>query len=130
MGDEGGKGRIEDRPAALPAEHHRLFAIIKTLPGHSPKVLEDILMSSDQGIEIPVGRKVDVLPSGKTQDVRKALHLALATMGKGDRIGTPIHLPLPPRFRLKSDHRFSIRRPQFLEPFPQNTDPSRIARFL
>ena len=87
-------------------------------------------MSSDQAIEVTVGRKVDVLPSGEAQDIRKTLHLALAATGEGDRIGTPIHLTLPPGFGFKPDHRFSLRDPQFLEPFPQNADASGIARFL
>jgi hypothetical protein len=130
MGDEGGKCGVEDRPAALPSEHHRLFVIVKTLSRHSPKVLEGILMSSDQAIEVTVDRKVDVLPSGEAQDVRKTLYLALAGTGEGDRIRTPIHLTLSPRFRLKSYHRFSRRSPQFLEPLPQNADAPRITHFL
>jgi hypothetical protein len=52
MGNKGGKRWIEERPAALPPEHHGLFVIIKTLPGHSPKVLEGILMSSDQACRL------------------------------------------------------------------------------
>ena len=88
------KGGIEDRPATFPSEHHRLFAIIETLPGYSSKVLEGILMSSNQAIEVMVGRKVDVLPPGEAQDIGEALHLALAAMGEGNRIGTPIHLAL------------------------------------
>ena len=111
MGDKGGEGGIEDRPAALPSEHHRLFVIIKTLPGHSLKVLEDILMPSDQAIEVMAHRKVDVLAPGETQDIGEALHRALAATGEGDRIGTPIHLTLLPWFRLKPYHWFSIGCP-------------------
>jgi hypothetical protein len=69
MGDEGGKAGVEDRPSAFPSEHHRLFAIVQTLLGYFPKVLEGILMSEDQAIEITVGRKVEVLPPGEAQDV-------------------------------------------------------------
>jgi hypothetical protein len=39
------------------------------------------------------------------------LHRALAAPGEGDRIGTPIHLPLSSRFRLKPYDRFSIGCP-------------------
>ena len=111
MGDEGGKGGIEDRPSAFPSEHHRLFVIVETFPRHSPKILEGILMSSDQAIEVTVDRKVDVLTPGEAQDIGETLHLALAGTGEGDRIGTPIHLTLLPRFRFKPYHRFSLRRP-------------------
>ena len=111
MGDEGRKRRIKDRPSALPSEHHRLFVVIKTLPGHSPKILEGILMSSNQAVEVTAGRKVEVLPSGESQDVRKALHLTLAGTDEGDCIRAPIHLPLLSRSRLKPYDRFSIGCP-------------------
>src|SRR5512142_2819776 len=94
MGNKGGKRRIEDRPAALPAQHHGLLAIVQTLLGHAPKVLESILMPADEGVEISVRRKVEVLPPGEGQDIGKALHLALAGSGERDRIGTPVHLSL------------------------------------
>ena len=111
MCDKGRKRGIKDRPSALPSEHHRLFVVIKTLPGHSPKILEGILMSSNQAVEVMADRKVDVLTPGETQDIGEALYRALAATGEGDRIGTPIHLTLLPRIRLKPYHRFSIGCP-------------------
>ena len=108
MRDKGRKGRIEDRPATLPSEHHRLFAIVKALFRHAAKVREGILMPADQAIEVPVGCKVDVLPSGEAQDIRKTFHLALAGPGERDRIRTLIHLPLNTRFGFESDHRLWI----------------------
>ena len=111
MRDKGGEGGIEDRPAAFPSEDHGLFTIVETFLRYSVIILEDILMSSDQAVEVTVGRKVDVLTPGEAQDIGETLHRALAATGEGDRIGTPIHLTLLPGFRLKPYHRFSIRRP-------------------
>ena len=81
MGDKGRKRGIEDRPSAFPSEHHRLFVVVKAFPGHSPKVLEGILMSSDQAVEVTVDRKVDVLPPGEAQDIGEALHLCPCRYG-------------------------------------------------
>jgi len=100
MGDKGGEGGIEDWPPAFPSEHHGLFTIVETFLWHPTVIFEGILMSSDQAVEVMADRKVDVLTSGESQDVRKALHLTLATPGEGDRIGAPIHLSLLPRVRL------------------------------
>src|SRR5208283_4660846 len=130
MRDEGRKRGIKDGSATFPSEHHRLFVVIKTFPGHSPKILEGILMSSDQAIEVTVSRKVDVLTPGETQDIGETLDRALAATGERDRIGTPIHLALLPRIRLKPYHRFSLRDPQYLEPLSQNADPPSVARFF
>lgn len=124
------KGGIEDRSSAFPSEHHGLFRIVETFLRHPAIILEGILMPSDQRIKISVLREVNVLPSGETQDIGETLDLALAGPGEGDRVGTPIHLALAPRIRFKSYHRFSFRRSQFFEPVSQNTDPTRIARFL
>jgi len=130
MRDKGGERRIEDRPPALPSEHNRLFVVVETLLRYSAIVLEGILMSADKAIEVMVDRKVDVLTPGEAQDIGEALHLALAGTGEGNRIGTPVHLTLLPRFGFEPYDGFSIRRPQFLEPFPQNADAPGIARFL
>jgi len=111
VGDEGRKGGIEDRPAALPSKHNGLVVIIETFPGHPVKVLEGILMPSDQAVEVMAGRKVDVLTPGEAENIGEALHLALASSDKGNRIGAPIHLTLLPRIRFKPDHRLSIRGP-------------------
>lgn len=130
MRDEGRKCRIEDGSATFPSEHHGLLVIIKTLSGHSSKMLEGVLMSSDQTVEVMMSRKVDVLTPGEAQDIGEALHQGLTATGEGDRVGTPIHLSLLPGFRLKPYHRFSIREPQFLDPLPQNADPPGITHFL
>ena len=111
MGDKGRKRGVKDRPSAFPSKHHRFFIVIKTLSRDSSKVLEGILMSPDQAVEVMAGRKVDVLTPGEAQDVGEALHLALAATGEGNGIGTPIHLTLLPRIRFKPYHWFSIRGP-------------------
>ncbi len=130
MGNKGGKCGIEYRPSALPSEHHGLFAVIKALSRHSPKVLEGILMSPDQAVEVTVGRKVDVLTPGEAQDIGETQHLTLAGTDEGDGIRTPIHLSLSPGFRLKPYHRFSLSGPQLFEPLPQDADASGITHFL
>jgi len=130
MGNKGGEGGIEDRPAAFPSEHHGLFTIVETFLRYPTIILEGILMSSNQAVKVTVGRKVNVLPSGEAQDIGKALYLALTGPGEGDRIGTPIHLTLLSRFGFKPYDRFSFRDPQLFDPFPQNADPPGITRFL
>jgi len=130
MGDKSGEGRIEDRPSALPAEHHGLFIIVKTFLWHPTVILKDILMSSDQAVEVTVGRKVDVLTPGEAQDIGETQHLALAGADKGDCIRTPIHLALLSWIRLKSYHRLSLRRPQLLESFPDNADSPGVTHLL
>ena len=129
MRNEGREGGIEDRPSAFPSEHNRLFVIVEAFPRHSAIILEGILMPSDQGVKVTVYRKVDILPSGEAQDIGEALYLALTGTGEGDRIRAPIHLPLLPGFRFKPYHRFSLRRSQLFEPFPENADPPGIAHF-
>ena len=87
-------------------------------------------MSSDQGIKVTVYRKVNVLAPGEPQNIGKTEHLALTATGEGNRIRTPIHLALASPFRFKSYHRFSLRRPQLLDPLPEDADSPGITHFL
>jgi len=111
MRDEGRKRGIKDGPSTFPSKNHRFFAIVQTLPGYSTKVLEGILMPSDQAIEVMAARKVDVLSSGESQDIGEALHLTLPTAGEGDRIRAPILLTLLPWIRFEPYHGVSITGP-------------------
>jgi hypothetical protein len=70
------------------------------------------------------GGEVDVLTPGEAQDIGETLHLAFAGTGEGDRIRTPIHLPLLSGFRFKPYHRVSLRGSELFEPFSQNADPT------
>ena len=54
MRNEGREGGIEDRPSAFPTEHNRLFVIVETFLRHPAIILEGILMSSDQAVEVSV----------------------------------------------------------------------------
>jgi len=111
MRDEGRKRGIKDGPSTFPSKNHRLLGIIETLPGHSAKVLEGILMPSDQAVEVMAARKVNVLSSGESQDIGEALHLTLPTAGEGDRIRAPILLTLLPWIRFEPYHGVSITGP-------------------
>src|SRR4030067_2527691 len=102
MVHESNKCRVIDRAAGFPAQQHRLLPIVKTLLGHSLKMAEGVLMPPDQGEELAVGGKVNVLPPGKAQDIGEAENLGFAASGKSDRIGAPIHLSLEPGIGLKS----------------------------
>jgi len=114
MCDKGRKRGVKDRPCAFPSKHHRFFIVIKTLSRDSSKVLEGILMSPDQAVEVMAGRKVDVLTPGEAQDVGEALHLALAATGEGNGIGTPILLTLLSWIRFEPYHGVSITGRSFL----------------
>ena len=62
MGDEGGEGRIQERPSRLPAQNDGFLAIVETLAWNAAKVGECIIMAADQSEEIPSGchRRSDV----------------------------------------------------------------------
>jgi len=108
MSDKGNKGWVMDRPAGLPSKHNRLLAVIKALFGDTPKIGKGILMSPDQGVEIPMKGKVNIMSPGKTRDVRETQNLAFACAGKFNGVRTPIHLPLTAGLCLKSDYRLSL----------------------
>ena len=105
MGDEGNKGWVMDRTSCLPSKHNRLLAVIKALFGDTSKIQKGILMPPDQGVEVLMDGKVNIMPSGEGQNIGKTLHLALACAFESNEVRAPIHLTLPPGFCLKSDCR-------------------------
>jgi len=78
MGHESDECGVIDRAAGFPAQKDRFLPIVKTLLWHSLKMAEGVLMPPDQGEELAVGGKVNVLPPGKAQDVGEAEDLGLA----------------------------------------------------
>ena len=74
MGNEGGEGRIDHRPARLPAQDDRFLAVVETLGGRARKMGEGILVAADQGEKIPPRGEVDEMPPGEAEDVGEALY--------------------------------------------------------
>jgi hypothetical protein len=85
-------------------------------------------VTTDKTIEVAVGRKIDILPSRKAQNVGKAQHGFFAAFGKIDRVGAPVHLSLLTRLRLESHGRFALwsgtHLPHFL---PQDSNAAMIS---
>jgi len=65
MGNEGDECRVVDRAAGFPSQQHRFLPVVQTLLRNPLKMAEGILMPADQGEELAVGGKVDILPPGK-----------------------------------------------------------------
>jgi len=78
MGSETGEGRIDHRPARLPAQDDRFLAVVETLGGRTGKMREGILVTTDQGEKIPPRGEVDKMPPGETEDVRETLDIGFA----------------------------------------------------
>lgn len=108
MGDKGHKRRIVYGLAALPSQDDRFFIIIQAGLWQATKVCKGILMSSNQCMEFSVCCKIDVLPSGKAQNVREAKDCGFAGFNKRDRIGAPVHLALSPGNCFKANHRLAF----------------------
>ncbi len=68
-----------------------------------------ILMPPDQCVKIPSRCETDILPPGKTQDIRKTIELSSTCIGKINGVRGPIHLPLKARISLKTNHRILFR---------------------
>ena len=69
VGDESDEGGVVDGAGGFPAKKDCFFPVIEPLPGDSAEVFEGIQMAADQGEEIAMLSKIDVLSSGESQDV-------------------------------------------------------------
>ena len=65
MGDKGGKRRIKNRFARLPAQNDRFFTVIQALFRHAVEMDKTILMPANQGEKVPPLCEVDIMASGK-----------------------------------------------------------------
>src|SRR3989339_83040 len=128
MGDEGGKGRVDHRPARLPAQDDRLLAVVETLGRGARKMREGVLMAANQGEKIPPRGKVDVMPAGEPEDVGKTLYGGFAGFKELDGVRTPVHLSLKAGLRLEADDgRFFRAGPEMPKPILQDADAASIA---
>ena len=94
VGNKCSKRRIIYRLSRLPAQYNSFFVIIQALPGCAVEVRETVLMASNQGKEISALGKIDILPSGKAQNIRKTIDHDLAAALEINGIWTPVHLSL------------------------------------
>ena len=123
MGDEGGKGRIDHRPARLPAQDDCFFTVVETLGGRAGKMREGLLVTSDQGEKIPPWGEVDKLPPGEAQDVRETLDPRFTGFQELDGVRAPVHLSLKARLCLETNNgRFLGGGSETPKPIPQDTD--------
>ena len=88
------KRRIIYRLSRFPAQYNGLFVIIQTLPGRAVEVKKAVLVASNQGKEMPAQGKIDILPPGKAQNIRKTIDHDLAAALEINGIWTPVHLSL------------------------------------
>src|SRR3972149_280098 len=65
MGDEGGKGRMDYRPARFPAQDDRCLTVVETLGGRARKMREGILVAEGQSEKIPPRGEVDKMLPGE-----------------------------------------------------------------
>jgi hypothetical protein len=128
MGNEGDEGRVVDRAACFPSQKDCFLPVVQTVLRNPLKMVEGVLVPADQGEELAVGGKVDILLPGKAQDIGKTENLGLAGSGEGDGVGAPIHLTLDPGICLKSDDRIAFGLGvQLPESVPEDADPALIA---
>lgn len=105
MGDEGNEGGIIDGASGLEAEHNGFLPIIETVAWNAAKKVESIPVTSDEGVEVTMESKINVLSAGESQDIGKAEDYGFAALQEWYGVGTPIHLPLNPRVCLKPKDR-------------------------
>ena len=123
MGNEAGEGRIDHRPACLPAQDDRLLTVVETLGGRARKMREGILVAADQGEKIPPRGEVKEMPSGEAKDVGKTLHGGFACFEELDGIGTPVHLSLKPGLCFEAGNgRYCGSGSPAPKPIPEDTD--------
>ena len=48
MGDEGRKGRVDDRFAPFPTQNHGLFGVVQALRRHTAEMGKSILVAADK----------------------------------------------------------------------------------
>jgi len=65
MGNEGDECRVVDRAAGFPSQKDCFLPVVQTLLRNPLKMVEGVLVPADQGEELSVGGKVDILPPGK-----------------------------------------------------------------
>ena len=94
MGDEGGKSRIDHRPARFPAQDDRFLTVVETLGGRTGKMREGVLVAADQGEKIPPRSEVDKMPPGEAEDLGETRYGGLAGSNELDGVRTPVHLSL------------------------------------
>ena len=130
VGDEGDEGRIVDGATGLKAHDNGFFPIVEAVAGNAAKKIKGILVTPDQGVEVPMHREIDVVPAREGQNVGKTKHRCLAVPGEADRIRAPIHLPLESGFRLEAHDRGSLwPKPHGPKAVPQDGDAPLIAFF-
>ena len=105
-----------------------LLSIIEAMSGNAAKIVEGIPVLSDQGVEVPMHRKIDVLSAGEGQDVGKAEHHGLAGPGEGNGVRAPVHLPLGSGLGLEADDRGRLGlRPHGAKAVAQDGDAPLVA---
>jgi len=123
MGDEGGKSRIDHRPARFPAQDDRCLAVVETLGGRTGKMREGVLVAADQGEKIPPPGEVDKMPPGEAEDVGETLYSRFAGSKELDGIRAPVHLSLKTWPCLETDNGcFFGRGSQSPQSIPQDAD--------
>ena len=118
VGNEADESGIENGTVGLPSQYDGLLAIVEALCGNAFKVFERVPVPANQRVEVPVHSEIDILPSGKAENIGVTDHLGLSCSLERDRVRTPIHLALFPGFRLKTDRGFTFwlgpNLPEFL----------------
>jgi hypothetical protein len=69
VGDKGHKGRVVYWLPTLPAQHHRLFAVVKAGGRNTSKMGKCILVAPDERKKFAIKGKIDVLPTRKTENL-------------------------------------------------------------
>ena len=130
VGDKGDESGIEDGTSRLPPQDDGLFIVIETLTGQAAKILEGIPVAADEREEVSLQGKIDIVPSGKGQDVGKTQDGCFPPLLEVDGIGATVHLPLDAGIRLKANDGvafgFPAKRPQAA---PKDRDATPIAGF-
>ena len=130
VGDEGNESGIEDRASRFPAQDDGLFIVIETLTGQAAKILEGIPVAADEGEEVSLQGKIDIVPPRKAQDIGETEDGCLPSLLEVDGIGAPVHLPLDAALGLKANDGIAFgspaKRPQAA---PKDRDATPIAGF-
>src|SRR5690606_26718678 len=103
MGAEGQRTWIVDRLVALPADHHRLLAVVLAALGDATEALEGLHVSRHQRVDVVALVGLVVLALAVREDVRKHLDLQSTAIEQPQLVRRPIalgHLPRPPIRRL------------------------------
>jgi len=130
MSDEAGECRIDHRSPRLPAHDYGFFAVVQTLGSNSIEIGKGILVAANKGEEITPQGEVDVMSTGKSEDVGETLYCDLARFEELDGVGAPITLGLDRWTCFKANNRFFLGiGTHNAQPIPEDTDTAAIAGF-